>query len=132
MTPLIPPDKLIAYELVAAAWLVVLIYYLLIALIANRKGPQRVAVTRYQAPPEVSPAVAAWLLECGKMPRAVAAALVSIAAKGCLTIEQSQDLVSVTKVPNSPFETLHPEEDSLARDHSPATIASILTRALCT
>lgn len=108
-------DNAFGYELAVAAWCVVLVYYVLLATVVLRRGPLRVAVTRYQAPVECSPAVAAWLLERGKMPRAVAAALVSMAAKGCLTIEQSTDLVSVTEVPGAPYEKLHPEEDALGR-----------------
>ena len=108
-------DNAYGYEVAVAAWFVVLIYYLFVTVVARRKGPRRVAVTRYQAPVDVSPAVAAWLLECGKMPRAVAAALVSMAAKGCVTIEQSEDLVSVTQVPSAPYERLYPEEDAFGR-----------------
>ena len=86
------------YELAAAAWLIVLVSYLFVIMISGRRGKPHVAVASYTAPADISPAVAAWLLARGDMPRAVAAALVNMAAKGYVKLEQSSDLVSVTQV----------------------------------
>ena len=100
------PPAILALVLVAA-------YFALVVLILRRPGPQRASVPRYQPPPGVSPAVAAWLLE-HDLSRAVAAALVNMAAKGYLKIEQSQDLCSVTQLPSGSATPLEPEEDALS------------------
>jgi uncharacterized protein (TIGR04222 family) len=88
-------------------------YFALVVLIVRRRGPQRVSVPRYQPPPGAAPAVAAWLLE-RDLSRAVAAALVNMAAKGYLKIEQSQDLCSVTQLQSESAAPLEPEEDALS------------------
>src|SRR5580658_2485427 len=94
-------DNAFGYEVAVAAWFVVLIYYLFVTMVAGRGGKPRVAVASYNAPVDMSPAVAAWLLQRGDMPRAVAAALVNMAAKGYVKLEQSSDLVSVTQLPGA-------------------------------
>jgi hypothetical protein len=106
-------DNAFGYEVAVAAWFVVLIYYLFVTMVAGRGGKPRVAVASYNAPVDMSPAVAAWLLQRGDMPRAVAAALVNMAAKGYVKIEQSSDVVSVTQVPDASDRNLEPEEDAL-------------------
>lgn len=88
-------------------------YFALMVLIVRRPGPQSVSVPRYQPPPGVSPAVAAWLLE-RDLSRAVAAALVNMAAKGYLKIEQCEDFCSVTQLQSQPTPQLEPEEDALS------------------
>jgi len=95
------------------ALLFVAAYFALVFLIVRRPGPQRVSVPRYQPPPGASPAVAAWLLERDPS-RAVAAALVNMAAKGYVKIEQSQDLCSVTQLQSESATPLEPEEDALS------------------
>ena len=108
-------DNSFGYEVAAAAWLVVLMSYLFVIMVAGRRGKPRIAVASYSAPPDISPAVAAWLLARGDMPRAVAAALVNMAAKGYVKLEQSSDLVSVTQVLDAPDQNLEPEENALQR-----------------
>jgi Predicted membrane protein (DUF2207) len=88
-------------------------YFAIAVLIVSRPGPQGVSVPRYQPPPIVSPAVAAWLLE-RNLSRAVAAALVNMAAKGYLKIEQSLDLCTVTQLQSGSPSPLEPEEDALS------------------
>src|SRR4029077_10122170 len=56
-----------------------------------------------------------WLFEPGKLPRAMAAAFVNMAAKGYLKIEQKGDLYSLTQLESGPSVELEPEEDVLAR-----------------
>ena len=93
----------------------VLAYFVLAALLLRLPGPARVLVPRYEPPPGASPAVAAWLFERGKLPRAMAAAVVSMAAKRYLKIEQSGDLYSLTRLGPEVSLSLKPEEDALAR-----------------
>jgi hypothetical protein len=88
-------------------------YFALVSLIVRRPGPQTVSVPRYQPPPDASPAVAAWLLE-RDLSRAVAAALVNLAAKGYVKIEQCEDLFSVTQLRAESFPQIEPEEDALS------------------
>jgi Predicted membrane protein (DUF2207) len=88
-------------------------YYALVALVVRRHGPQHVSVARYQPPSGVSPGVAARLLE-HTLARAVAAALVNMAAKGYVKIEQSADLCSVTQLHTRCAASLEPEEDALS------------------
>jgi len=53
-------------------------------------------------------------MEHGRLSRAMAAALVNMAAKGYVKIEQSQDLVTVTQIATQTPSPLEPEEDALA------------------
>jgi predicted membrane protein DUF2207 len=107
------PDILHGYTPAILALVLVTAYFGLVVLIVHRPGPQHVSVPSYQPPPGASPAVAAWLLE-RDLSRAVAAALVNMAAKGFLKIEQSQDLCSVTQLQSESATPLEPEEDALS------------------
>jgi hypothetical protein len=107
------PEVLRGYTPAILALVLVAAYFALVVLIVRRPGPQRVSVPRYQPPPGASPAVAAWLLE-RDLSRAVAAALVNMAAKGYLKIEQNQDLCSLTQLQPAPATQLEPEEDALS------------------
>jgi hypothetical protein len=97
------------------ALLFVLAYYSFATLLLHLPGPAGILVPRYEPPPGASPAVAAWLFEPGKLPRAMAAAFVNMAAKGYLKIEQKGDLYSLTQLESGPSVELEPEEDALAR-----------------
>jgi hypothetical protein len=101
------------YGAAVAVLAMVTAYYALVALVVRRHGPQHVSVPRYQPPSGVSPGVAAWLLE-HNLARAVAAALVNMAAKGYVKIEQSADLCSVTQLQTQCAASLEPEEDALS------------------
>jgi uncharacterized protein (TIGR04222 family) len=107
------PSVLQGYTPAILALIFVAAYFALVVLIVRRPGPQRVSVPRYQPPPGASPAVAAWLLE-RDLSRAVAAALINMAAKGYLKIEQSQDLCSVTQLQSESATPLEPEENALS------------------
>ena len=72
-------------------------------------------VPRYEPPPGASPAVAATLLEPGDLPRSIAAALVNMAAKRYIRIEQNGDLFSLIKLDNQGSPALEPEEHILQR-----------------
>jgi hypothetical protein len=107
------PGVLLGYSPAILALVFVAAYFALVVLIVRRPGPQHVSVPRYQPPSGASPAVAAWLL--GRdLSRSVAAALVNMAAKGYLKIEQNQDLYTVTQLQSEPTTPLEPEEDALS------------------
>lgn len=93
-----------------------LLYFIIVALTIRLFERQPVLVARYEPPKGASPAVAAWLLERGALPRAVAAAIVSMAAKGYVKIEQRGDLYSITQLGPDVSLDLAPEEDALARN----------------
>lgn len=102
-----------SYGLSIVTLIIVAAYFALATIIVRRAGPDRVSVPRYQPPAGASPAVAAWLLD-RDLSRAVAAALVNMAAKGYVRIEQSQDLCSVTQLQTECSAPLEPEEDALS------------------
>jgi hypothetical protein len=57
----------------------------------------------------------AWLLEKGDLARALAAAVLDMATKGYLQIEQRGELYSITQLGPGASVSLEPEEDALAR-----------------
>ena len=91
----------------------VLAYFILATLIVRRSVREPVSVPSYAPHEGASPAVASWLLE-RDLSRAVAAALVNMAAKGYLKIEQRQDLCTVSQLPAKSDIRLEPEEDALS------------------
>jgi hypothetical protein len=98
------------------ALIFVLLYFVIVALAIRIFEPLHVLVAQYKPPTGVSPAVAAWLLERGALPRALAAAIVNMAAKRYLKIEQTGDLYSITQLGPDVSLDLEPEEDALARN----------------
>src|ERR1700730_3315723 len=103
------------YEPIVMALLFVLAYFVLVALLLRLPGRTKVLVPRYEPPPGVSPAVAAWLLKPGDLNRSVAAAVVNMAAKHYLKIEQRGDLYSLTRLDITPSAPLESEERALDR-----------------
>jgi hypothetical protein len=102
------------YTPAVLALVLITVYFVLVFLITRRRDPQRVSVTRYQPPPGVSPAIAAWLFE-RDLSRAMAAALVNMSAKGYLKIEQQQDdHCSITQLQPESTPTLEREENVLS------------------
>ena len=97
------------------ALLFVFAYLSLVALLLRWPGPPRVLVPSYQPSAGVSPAVAAWLLSPGDLPRSMAAAAVNMAAKRYLKIQQDGDLYSLIKLGVEPATPLEPEERALDR-----------------
>ena len=82
------------------AWIalgLILAYYILMTVVLHWRPQRRVTVARYEAPHGISPAIAAYLVESGRCERAFAAALVSLAAKGFLTIQQDKELFTLQK-----------------------------------
>jgi len=94
----------------------VFFYFVIVALAIRVFEPHPVLVAQYDPPKGASPAVAAWLLERGALPRALAAAIVSMSAKRYLKIEQSGDLYSITQLGPDVSLDLAPEEDALVRN----------------
>ena len=107
------------------ALIFVLLYFVVVALAIRIFEPRPVLVAQYEPPRGISPAVAAWLLERGALPRALAAAIVNMAPKRYLRIEQSGDLYSITQLGPDVSLDLEPEEDALARNLFKVTTASI-------
>jgi Predicted membrane protein (DUF2207) len=103
------------YEPAILALAFVLAYFLLMAQMVRFFEPEQVLVPAYNPPKGATPAVAAWLFERGKLARALAAAVVNMAAKGYLRIEQNGDLYSLTQLGTDVSLLLAPEEDALAR-----------------
>lgn len=103
------------YALAGLALALVILYFAVIALLQSLFELKPSIVTRYEPPANVSPGVAAWLLEHGKLPRALASAIVSMAAKCYVKIEQDGDFYSVTQLGPDASLDLSPEEDALAR-----------------
>jgi len=80
-------------EAYTLAWIglgLVLAYYIVVTIALRLRPQRRVVVTRYVPPEGISPAVAAYLAERGLCERAFAAALVSLAAKGFIKIQEQQ------------------------------------------
>jgi Predicted membrane protein (DUF2207) len=101
--------------LAALALLFVFAYFVVVSGILRLPRPRPASVARYEPPAAASPAVAAWLSERGRLSRAMAASLVSMAAKGYLKMEQFQDFVSVTKIATETPALLTPEERVILR-----------------
>jgi Predicted membrane protein (DUF2207) C-terminal domain len=90
----------------------ILAYYVVMAIVFRWKLHRDITVTRYEPPKGISPAVAAYLLENGRCERAFAAALVSLAVKGFLGIQQKNDWFSLQKL-RAVDESLTPEESTV-------------------
>lgn len=103
------------YELAYLALILICAYFALIAPVLRLFVRRAVLVAQYEPSPRVSPAVAAWLFENGKLPRALAVAIVNMAAKSYLRLDQDGDLYSITRLGPDVSPSLTPEEDALAR-----------------
>lgn len=87
--------------------------YFILAFVAVRSAKRDSAVVvRYELPDGISPGAAAWLLEGGELPRALGAAIVSMAAQGALTIERFGDTYVLRKGSHQ-SQSLAPEENAL-------------------
>lgn len=74
-----------------AAVFVVVAYYAVLSTAFHWRPKRPATVTQHKPPDSISPAVAACLMEDGRFERAFAAALVSLAAKGYVGIQQQND-----------------------------------------
>jgi hypothetical protein len=102
----------IASQTYALAWLGVLLivaYYTVMTAVFRWRPQQRVWVAQYEPPPGISPAIAACLFENGRCERAFATALVSLATKGYLSIQQKKDWFTLGRL-REPDASLPPEE----------------------
>ncbi|HUB58949.1 MAG TPA: hypothetical protein VL975_00680 [Candidatus Micrarchaeia archaeon] len=91
---------------------ITLVYYIALTILLHRGLSRSVGVTRYDPPEGISPAVAAYLVENGRAERAFAAAIVSLAAKGILRIQESDGEVTLEKL-KEPEGSVTPEESAL-------------------
>ena len=90
----------------------VFLYYTAVAIFAHWRRTRSVGVTKYEPPPNTSPALAAFLYENGKCERAFAAAIVSLAVNGFLEIQQEDDWFTLKRL-REPDASL-PLEESVA------------------
>lgn len=87
----------------------IVLYYALAVIALRWRRESASAATQYEPPQDVSPALAAYLFKNGNCERAFAAALVSLASKGFLKIQQNRDLFVLEKL-REDTEALAPEE----------------------
>ncbi len=74
------------------------VYFSIVAIALHWKSAHTVDVTRYESPENVSPALAAYLIENGRCERAFAAAIISLAAKGFLRIYEDGGRFALKKL----------------------------------
>jgi Predicted membrane protein (DUF2207) len=87
-------------------------YLFAVSVVLRLRQRSRARMPRYQPPPGVSPAVACYLREGGASEKPVAVALVNMAAKGSLRIEQGPRDYLLTQADASV--ALEPEEQTVA------------------
>lgn len=100
------------YTIAWVALLAISILYILVGVGLRWRVQRTVRVTRYNPPLEISPAVAAFLVESGRCERSFAAALVSLATKDYLHILQKSDWVTFEKLQDADAQ-LPPEESAI-------------------
>ncbi len=77
---------------------VVFLYYTAATILVNWRPNRSVGVTKYEPPPNTSPALAAFLYENGKCERAFAASIVALAVKGFVEIQQERDWFALRRL----------------------------------
>lgn len=92
-----------------------------------RRGP---VMIQYKPALGISPAIAAYLWESGRGERAFAAALVSLAARGCIRIEQQKDWSFLQKA-SEPASDVPPEEVGLLMSLFPTSDSYTFNGADC-
>ncbi|HLW82590.1 MAG TPA: hypothetical protein VKS20_11185 [Candidatus Acidoferrales bacterium] len=102
------------YALPGLALSLVFLYFLAVRRL-NFVDSDTAEVVRYAPPAGLSPGVAAWLVDRSDLARAMASAIVNMAAKAYLRIEQENDFYSITRLGPDCSLDLAPEEDALAR-----------------
>jgi hypothetical protein len=112
MNPL--ADVTAGYTLPGLGLVIVLAYFLIVSAILRIPRGRHVSVLKYEPPVGASPGVAAWLYGRGRLPRAMAAALVNMAAKGYLKVEQFDESFMVSQLDSASLAPLEPEEWALA------------------
>jgi hypothetical protein len=94
-------DFVAPYSIFGLAWMGValtLLYFLIVTIALHWKSAHTVDVTRYEPPENVSPALAAYLIENGRCERAFAAAIISLGAKGFLRIHEDGGRFALKKL----------------------------------
>jgi hypothetical protein len=109
------------YPLAWMGVLILLAYYAVVAIILRWKPQRNVQVIRYEPPQGISPAVAAFLWENGRCERAFAAALISLAARGDINIQQKKDWFILERL-RKPGAELPPEEATLFASVFPSAL----------
>ena len=98
------------------ALMVVTGYYLFVWLLVGKDPAKGTIVPLYTPPPGVSPAVARYITKMGFDKKTFAAALVSMAVKGYLRIEQDDDdTYTLVRTPGKVDPPLSPGEKSVAK-----------------
>ena len=90
-------------------------YYLGAWVAVGRDPPSGAIIPRFEPPKGLSPAAARYVMEMGYDERCFSAALVSMAAKGYIAIEQDDGEYTLRKVPDAPTTDLSAEEKAVAR-----------------
>jgi len=104
----------VGYTLPGLALALAFLYFIAVRSLISR-NPDTTEVVRYVPPASASPGVAAWLMDRGDLARAMASAIVNMAAKAYLRIEQENDFYLITRLGPDVSLDLAPEEDALAR-----------------
>jgi hypothetical protein len=91
----------VSAQLYSIAWgglLVILAFYTGVGVVLRWRPQRTVLVARYEPPRGLSPAIAALLVENGRCERSFAVALVSLATKGFVRINQKDDWFIIEKL----------------------------------
>lgn len=86
------------YQLAWSGVAVVFAYYAAMTIAFHWNSHRHIGVTQYDPPKGISPGLAAYLVEGGRCERAFASALISLAIKGYLEIQQERDWVVLEKL----------------------------------
>lgn len=100
------------YHTAWAGVVVVGAYYLVLTIVLWWRAKPGVIVTEYGPPKGITPAVAACLMQGGRLERSFATGLVSLATKGKIQIQQEKDVYILRKIDGSDS-GLSPEERSI-------------------
>jgi predicted membrane protein DUF2207 len=132
----IADNKLLIFGL--AGWVVVLLYYIMIWGMVGRDPARGTIVPLYEPPDNMSPAAMRFLERMGFDEKAFTSAIMGLAAKGYLTIEQDESKTyKLVRRKNASQNNLSADENSLARilfeDGSPLVLENknheLLSRA---
>lgn len=109
---MVDPAMQVYHTLGWGALAVVAVYFCLSGLALRWRPKTGTRVVRYEPPPGISPATASYLLERGVSEKPFAVALVNMAAKGYLRIEQGSNDYLLSRL--DPSIRLEQEEDLIA------------------
>jgi hypothetical protein len=102
----------IAYQVAWIGVAAIFVYYTIATIALHWKSGRSIGVTRYEPPEGISPGVAGYLMESGRSERAFAAALISLATKGFIEIQQQDDWFLLDKL-REPVGSLPAEEGAI-------------------